>query len=55
MSGYDPSCADLAAYFLSGSCVGEPPDTLANIDALAQVIQDAIEGWYGDNTVDAEE
>jgi hypothetical protein len=38
---YDPKCEELARHFLPT----EPPPDAARVQALAEVIQDAIEDW----------
>ena len=53
---YDPKCERLARYFL----VDPDPDigvqpTPMNVRKLAQVIQDAIEDWLGEQEQDARE
>jgi len=41
---YDPACLALAEHFLADDPLG-PRARAARADVLAQVIQDAIEGW----------
>ena len=43
---YDPKCAELAQWFLDDAYGTEYDDSLLN--ALASVIQTAIEGWFED-------
>ena len=46
---YDRKCADLARHFLADEALS-PAEEAHTVDALAQVIQVAVESWLGEQT-----